>query len=344
MFEILPLSSDKVSRFDKFVLDESINGTFLQTNRFLSYHPKDRFKDASFILHKSGVIVAYFTGVVTEDGCWVSHKGTTFGGPIISRDYYSASRMMQIIETADCYLKTNFKSVRMKPTGHIFCTQPTDLLEYALEHFGYERRSELSCFTDLEGESDVLEICTSERRYDYRKACRCPISYHSLQTNKEFEDFYKHLLISKQKYHTKPVHTLEELHTLQNLFPDEVLFRGVFLPAEGEQMVCENFIKNNSAEEELAEIYLSGVMIFNFKQTKVWHLQYVAPNEDYHNMNATTVLNIEVLREAKANGIKKFSWGISTEDGGKILNENLYKFKESFGAKPCVNTCWTKHF
>lgn len=36
-------------RWDRFVLKESINGTFLQTRKFLNYHPKDRFTDSSLV-------------------------------------------------------------------------------------------------------------------------------------------------------------------------------------------------------------------------------------------------------------------------------------------------------
>ncbi len=51
---------------------------------------------------------------------------------------------------------------------------------------------------------------------------------------------------------------------------------------------------------------------------------------------------INAMREAVQTGCEKFSWGISTEDGGAYLNENLYRFKESFGALPCVNARYEK--
>ena len=66
MYEILPYSPELDQRFDHFVMQESVNGTFLQTRQFLNYHPADRFTDASFALEKSGTIVAYFPGVAKE--------------------------------------------------------------------------------------------------------------------------------------------------------------------------------------------------------------------------------------------------------------------------------------
>ena len=52
MYEILLYSPELDQRFDHFVEKESVNGTFLQTRRFLNYHPADRFVDASFALQK----------------------------------------------------------------------------------------------------------------------------------------------------------------------------------------------------------------------------------------------------------------------------------------------------
>lgn len=42
-------SDEFAERWDAFVLDSSVNGNFLQTRQFLSYHPDDRFKDYSLM-------------------------------------------------------------------------------------------------------------------------------------------------------------------------------------------------------------------------------------------------------------------------------------------------------
>ena len=84
------------------------------------------------------------------------------------------------------------------------------------------------------------------------------------------------------------------------------------------------------------------MMIFVFKQAKAFHFQYLAPDDTKREINATTALFVNAMREAAQIGYKKFSWGISTEDGGDYLNENLYRFKESFGALPSVNARYEK--
>ena len=125
---------------------------------------------------------------------------------------------------------------------------------------------------------------------------------------------------SKARHNTKPVHTLAELQNLKQRFSEEVLFRGVWQDG----------------------IYLSGMMIFYFRQAKVFHFQYLAPDDSKRETNATTSLFVNAMREAAQVGCEKFSWGISTEDGGAYLNENLYRFKESFGALPCLNARYEK--
>ena len=318
MYEILPYSPEKESRWDRFVMEESVNGTFLQTRKFLNYHPEDRFKDASFLVMKSGVIVAVVPGC-NIDGKFVSHQGSTFGGPVIAKDFYSGAKILTLLEEIDNYIVSNFKGVKLKPTASIFSTEPMDLLDYALEHKGYSRHSELSCYTPLSEYTDPLENCNGKCRYSFRQAEKYGMTYGEIPDS-EMEKFYEFLTLSKARHNTKPVHSLAELRDLQQRFPEEILFRGVWHDG----------------------VYLSGMMIFVFKQAKVFHFQYLAPDDSHRDINASTALLINALREAAHNGAKCFSWGISTEDGGDYLNENLYRFKESFGALPCLNVRFEK--
>ena len=320
MYEILPYSPEKESRWDHFVMEESMNGTFLQTRKFLSYHPEGRFEDASFFVEKSGIIVAVVPGCNVA-GKFVSHQGSTFGGPIIANDFYSGAKILEIIDAIDSHITQNFSEAILKPTAPIFTTTPADLIDYALEHKGYTRHSELSCFTPLSQKTDPFEICKRECRHNFRQAEKLNLTYGEISDN-EMEKFYEFLVLSKARHNTKPVHTLSELRDLKERFPEEILFRGIWQDKE----------------------YLSGMMIFVFKQAKTYHFQYLAPNDSKRETNATTALFVNAMREASQKGMGKFSWGISTENGGNYLNETLYRFKETFGALPCVNARYEKTF
>ena len=318
MYEIQPYTREQESRWDRFVMEDSLNGTFLQTRKFLNYHPEGRFTDASFFVEKSGIVVAVVPGC-SVDGSFVSHLGSTFGGPVISKDFYSGNKILEIVKDIDDYIVRNFKSVKLKPTSPIFATVPTDLLDYALEHSGYSRHTELSCYTPIANDVDPLENCKRECRHNFRQSEKLNLTYGEIP-DCEMEKFYDFLVKSKARYNTKPVHSLAELQNLKQRFPEEILFRGVWQDG----------------------IYLSGMMIFYFRQAKVFHFQYLAPDDSKRETNATTSLFVNAMREAAQVGCEKFSWGISTEDAGAYLNENLYRFKESFGALPCLNARYEK--
>ena len=318
MYEIQPYTREQESRWDRFVMEDSMNGTFLQTRKFLNYHPEGRFTDASFFVEKSGIVVAVVPGC-SVDGSFVSHLGSTFGGPVISKDFYSGNKILEIVKDIDDYIVRNFKSVKLKPTSPIFATVPTDLLDYSLEHSGYSRHTELSCYTPIAKDVDPLENCKRECRHNFRQSEKLNLTYGEIP-DCEMEKFYDFLVKSKARYNTKPVHSLAELQNLKQRFPEEILFRGVWQDG----------------------IYLSGMMIFYFRQAKVFHFQYLAPDDSKRETNATTSLFVNAMREAAQVGCEKFSWGISTEDAGAYLNENLYRFKESFGALPCLNARYEK--
>ncbi len=320
MYEILPYSPELDKRLDHFVECESVNGTFLQTRRFLNYHPADRFTDASFALEKSGTIVAYFPGVAKEQ-TFVSHAGTTFGGPIIAKSFYSGSRLLEILKEADQYLTSRFKNIRFKITPAIFAEESPDLLEYMLEHMGYTRHTELSSYCTLQSVVDPLENCDKECRRIFKKSEIEGIRFGNLEKTENFETFYHFLEISKSKHNVHPVHTLQELYDLKdNRIPDHIRFRGIW---DGNTLVA-------------------AMMLFLFEGTKTIHGQYIAPNPDYEKFQPTTALYVRVMREAAQEGYKQISWGISTEDGGNYLNESLLRFKESLGAKACVNVRYEK--
>lgn len=329
MFSVLPYDSHLEARWDRFVTSESVNGTFLQTRRFLNYHPQGRFKDASFMLESSGVIVAAFPGNITESGEWISHQGTTFGGPIISKHFYTAERVMHIMECAEEHLKGICKKVKMRPTSSLFSQEPTELLEYVLEHRGYRRQTELSAVCALDACTDPLENCEKACRSVFRKSLSFNLEYRDM-TDAEMPEFYRHLCISKAKHNVKPVHTLEELLDLRhNRIAEEVKFRALWM-------------RDPNAPQK--ETFVTGMMMFDFKQVNVRHAQYIAPNEEIRAFQPSTAIYVSVMREAAKEGFKKFSWGISTEDCGEYLNLPLFKFKESFGAKASLNLIYSKEF
>lgn len=344
MLELLMYKKELDHRLDNFVFQESVNGTFLQSRQFLNYHPENRFQDASFALERSGTIAAYFPGNVTAENEFISHQGSTFGGPIFSKAFYSASRVQEVLKFADEHFAKSFKKVRLKITPALFAKESPDLIEYVLEHLGYIRHTELSSCTSLVDASgsqiqDPLTICEKDCRRIFRISEKFDVSYHAFKavdiqsgkSSESLQEFYRFLEISKAKHNVKPVHSVEELFDLEKRLntsvqgsnsQERIRFRGIWLDHH----------------------YVAAMMLFAFPEVGVLHAQYIAPNDEFKEFHPTTTLYIKVMREAAREGFKSLSWGISTEDGGNYLNENLIKYKESLGAKPVVNTYYTKEF
>lgn len=319
MYEILPYSPELDQRFDHFVNHESVNGTFLQTRRFLNYHPAGRFTDASFALQKSGIIAVYFPGTKTEKNEFISHQGSTFGGPIVSKAFYNGTKLRELLEEASQHL-SQYSKVILKITPAIFSKENPDLLEYTLEHLGYSRHTELSNYTPLYKGTDPLSQCDAKHRKQFQESENFAYTYRELESDQDFETFYHFLELSKAKHQTKPVHTLADLHDLRRRLKKKLRFKSLWL---GERYIC-------------------GMMQFLFPETGTIHDQYISPDETFTDFHPTTAMHIHALREAVQEGFSKFSWGISTENGGNYLNENLYRFKEAFGAQPSVNVTYEK--
>lgn len=69
LLEIIEYLPKYENKWDYFVENESMNGTFLQTRRFLLYHPEERFEDCSLLFEEKGNLVAVCPAcVVKEEG------------------------------------------------------------------------------------------------------------------------------------------------------------------------------------------------------------------------------------------------------------------------------------
>lgn len=368
MFDLLPYESQWDRRLDRFIFQESVNGTFLQSRQFLNYHPSGRFVEASFALEKSGTLAVYFPGnqVTDEQGNrhFISHQGSTFGGPVFSKAFYDGSKVLALLKQADEYLGERYKSVRLKITPQLFCTESPDLIEYVLEHLGYTRHTELSAFTPLTDKADKvvdpLENCEKECRRIFRNSEKFNIVYRDFKDTCELETFYSFLEASKAKHGAHPVHTVAELLDLQKRLNTadgiDSSRRSSIAVDQGTSADTPVSSRKNAASQSLPQErirfrsiwledrYVAGMMMFLFNETRTIHAQYIAPDDSFKEFQPTTCLYINALREAAAQGFKNFSWGISTEDGGNYLNESLFRFKEGFGAKAAVNVTYTKEF
>ena len=327
MYEIVAYSEKHEEIWDKFVMEDSVNGTFLQTRRFLNYHPAERFVDASIMLYDKGKIVSVCPAcTVIENGekVFFSHKGSTFGGLIINRKYYHAEKVLQVIELLNSYLKDNgYKKCVLKITPDLFARESNSLLQYCLQNKNYQSYMELNTYIDLDAISgNIIDYFDRNKKRNIEKCEAHSLTFRRLVTDKEIEDFYKLLTKNLEKYNLKPIHTVDEIKEFKNnRLTNETEFYGVF-----------------REEEQIA-----GGMMFVFKQTNVIHAQNLSADYTFTEYSPITYLYYKVIEQAKKTGYSKLSWGISTENQGKDLNMTLVRNKESYGSKYSLNTIYYKN-
>lgn len=322
--EIIKYSDSYKEKWDKFVLTSSINGTFLQSRIFLEYH-KDKFVDNSLLFVKAGTIMAVCPAILRiEKGekQFISHLGSTFGGIIVGKDFYTISNVTEFVALLDKYLKENdFKYVLLKNTNEIFSLENNNLIDYMLYKANYECYDELSFAIDFSryNVEDVSQIFKSKTRNLYKTSLKNDLAIKQIKEKKEIEQFYSILCKSLEKYNTKPVHTLEDLYDLYyNRLNDKIRFYGVY---------HENTM-------------ISGSMVFILNN--VFHTQYLCANPDYLYLKPMDFMDGNLIKIAFEENFKFFSFGISTEQHGKYLNETLAKFKEGFGTHFYINKTFYK--
>lgn len=327
MFRVEKYTGEHEREWDHFVLQQSVNGTFLQTRNFLNYHPEDRFTDGSFLVYQKGKLAAVCPAcVIFEDGKKVlySHKGSTFGGIVIQKDFYTAEKVLEILQAVDEYCSAGYDSIVLKNTPDLFSVEKGDLLEYMLDYCGYESYAELSTYIDLEKTGDdVRSGFDRNKKRNIRKCEEHGLYFRGLDGEEEIRNFHSLLTINLEKYGVKPVHTAEELVGFQKeRIPDYVRFYGVF----GHTRM------------------LAAGMLFVFPETGTVHAQNLSADYRFTEFSPVTYLYYKVIEHAKALGYRYLSWGISTEHAGKELNMGLIRNKESYGSRHDLNRTFIRHY
>lgn len=312
-------------KWDDFVLNKSMNGTFLQTRRFISYHPAGRFTDRSLCVMKGSELMATILGCeLMDEGkrTFFAHKGTTFGGITLCDKVYSASSVSELMEQVEAFLKAEgFEKIYLKMVPGVYQKENTDLLDYFLYKNGFTCYSELNYYMHLDRyREDVVAQFSSSKRRDYRYSLKNDLQFRQLHSREEIAGFYEVLKLNLAKLGLSAVHSLEDLYDLKfNRFDDKIQFYGVYL---GEQMIA-------------------GSMIFLF-DGRIFHTQYLSSDEQYLKMFPMDFLICNLIEQAVAQNMELFSFGICTEDQGRYLNLGLSRFKEGFGTEFCINRSYEK--
>lgn len=314
-------------RWDAFVMEHAANGTFLQTRRFLSYHPEGRFTDDSRMIYRNQELVAVCPGAdCVCDGVRIfrSHPGSTFGGLVVAPSQLRAPKLTELVAALNAQLKADgYQAVELKPTPDLFSREPDDAMEYALFHEGYAQEMEIACVLPLDRDYDALRKAFSyNKRYDLKRAEKHELTAAPMETDEDIRAFHGLLCQNLKKFDTVPVHTVDELLDFHHArLKDEISFLGV---------------------RDISGALVAAACLFYFAQTNVLHTQYLATDLGITAYVPSTFLYDAVIKEALRRRCAVLSLGTCTHDHGHVLNTGLILNKEGYGTGHSLNRIFTR--
>lgn len=309
------ISERDAKSIDAFILDENTNGEFINSLRYLGYHPEGRFTDRSVLVVDQGsgeIRGALFAAEDPENSRRViSHPGTTFAGIVVNRKL-SIKTMEEIVDLVMAYYEERFESVVIRLRPDFFAAQPFGQLPYFLLKRGYRHcMTGLSNVIDISGiqdEKDIFALYDSAKRNQVRKVLR-DNQFIFNDRNEIRQDVWRNMNhILEEKHHAHSTHTFEEMQELMSRVPDHISAYHV---------------------DHINGEYGAFALIYRFKN--VFHTQYLDTNYQYTGQYPNLMLIHNLIRIAREDGYSKFSFGVSTEQRGEILNYGLYNYKAGYG-------------
>lgn len=296
-------SIDDLEAWNKCV-KESKTPLFFFYREFMEYH-SDRFTDSSLMFFEAEKLVAVLPASLHGDQL-IAHGGLTYGALLFSQKVRS-SLVLEIFQELKSYcLAHEIRELIYKSIPYIFHEAPSDEDLYGLNVFGATLlKRELSSAIDISNRPKL----SKGRKWLVNKAKK-----EGVVVNKSEEWGAFHSLLSDvlKRHNAAPVHSASELALLSSRFPQNI----ALYVAEREGQL------------------LAATLLFKFGN--VIHTQYMATSDEGKEYGALDYLVESCIQTAQTEHRSYFSFGISTEEGGKVLNEGLVAQKEAFGARAVV--------
>lgn len=305
----------EIKAIDEFILHENTNGEFINTLEYLGYHPQGRFIDRSVLAVDQGsgeirgcLLAAEAPG---DHRKIISHPGTTFAGIIVNKKT-SIKNMEQIVDAIMEYYEERYESVVVKLRPDFFSTQPFGGLPYFLQKRGYRYcmtgLSNVIDISGVRGEDDIFALYDSAKRNQVRKVLRSSQFVFDNRNEIRRAVWLNMNQILEEKHHAHSTHTYEEMCELMKRVPSYISAFHV---------------------DHINGEYGAFALVYRFKN--VFHTQYLDTNYNFTGQYPNLLLIHNLIRVAREEGYSKFSFGVSTENRGEILNYGLYGYKAGYG-------------
>lgn len=310
-------------RWDDFVW-RSNNGTFFHLQRFLSYHPEGRFKFHHLLFHRGSTLLALLPAALMDgDKTLESPIGASYGGFVLPMLKYPENE--RLVDALLSYAaRQGFNKILLTPPPFIYQKKLIQDIDYALAFKGFDfDRHYISHAIQLEDTDNFTRhFSSTARRYIHQCQRNPDLNIELCENHAGLDEFYPILLENKARHGAKPTHSLDELHRLKSLLPDNIFLFLVRLKGKA----------------------IGGSLVFlcNAQVALCFYNMLYYEFEAYHPIHY--VMN-EVVHWAIRKGCKYLDIGVSQN----VQHENqmtpaysLIEFKEKFAAKGVLRSTFRK--
>ena len=284
----------------------SKNGHFFFHRDYMEYH-SDRFQDFSLLFFDDKERVIALLPANIKDNTLYSHQGLTFGGFLVDHKMKTAVMLDLFAELKKFLKEKNIKKIIYKCIPYIYHKLPSEEDRYAL--FINEAKLFRRDVSSIIYIGNQIKYSTNRKRI-INKAFKNGLV---VEKSEDFEQYWKILEeVLKSKHNSKPVHSVDEIVKLSNLFPENIKL----------------FIAKKDNE------ILAGTVVF--ENETIVHTQYLANSDKGRKLGALDLVTDRLINEIYKDK-KYFDFGISNENNGRYLNIGLINQKEGFGARAVVH-------
>ncbi len=317
--EVVPYSEDLKDRWDRFVL-ESNNGTIFHLQKFLDYHPKNRFNWHHLVFMEKKEIIAVLPGAA---------MGSTFESPIgasygsLVTNVIEFSRALELVDAFSDYCREHsFERALLTPPPFIYQRVISQNIDYALAYRGFTYdKHYISHSIPLAAKDFLSDFQSTARRYIHKYLREKTLT---VEMNEDFESFYPILLNNKARHGVKPTHSLEELFRLKKLLPENIV---LFLVYKGSKPIAGSLMF--SCNNQVALCFYNMLLY------------------EYEEYNPIHVVMYEVTKWAVEKGFSWIDIGVSQDtkaENPMTPSMNLIRFKEKFNSHGILRSTFYKRF
>ncbi len=294
------------AEWDAFV-DISRNGTFLHRRGYMDYHAH-RFADHSLVARDAagGALLAVMPAH-TAGTTLASHNGLSYGGWLMAPRHLQAAEMLELFRILLAHMRSHgLDELLYRPVPHIYHRQPAEDDLYALWRLGAT-----PCAMGASSTIDLRDPLPPDRgmRGAINRAMRSDVA---IGQSHRWADFWAILEeVLGARHDTRPVHTLEEIKLLHSRFPDRI---RLYTASRGGRV-------------------LAGTVVYD--TGRVVHTQYIAAGDEARRERLLPAIYSHIIQHDCA-AARYFDFGVSTEQGGAVLNHPLDTHKYRMGGRCTV--------